>query len=400
MNLGKSKLWTKEYIIITLVNFLVAINFYLLIVIISKYAIDKFNAPRSQAGLAVSIFIIGALVTRLFVGKWLIRFGYKRILLIGIIASIFTSLAYFWISGILFLHIVRLLHGATLGIISTAASTIVADIIPKERRGEGIGFYSLSQTLALSIGPFFAMFLSKHGSYDLIFLVCVIAPAASLIIAAFLSLRKIELTEEQINSMQGFKINHFVEYRAVPISTICLLIYLCYSSIVSFLPVYAEAINLVDTASFFFIVYAIVVLISRPLAGMMFDSKGENSVMYPAILIFAIGMFMFSQSYHGYILLAAAALIGLGFGAVQSSAQTIAVKVTPQHRLGMANSTFFIFSDLGMCIGPLLVGFMIPFLNYRGMYMVMSIVALVCLLLYYLLNAKTTSCVSAASDKL
>lgn len=388
MNLEKVKLWTKEYIIIALVNFLAAMNYYLLMIIVSEYAMNKFNVPSSQAGFTASIFIIGALVARFLVGKWIARVGYKKMLCVGVIASIVITPTYFGVNSVSLLLVVRLLHGATFGIISTSAATIVADIIPKERSGEGIGYYSLSQTLATAIGPFLGMFLSQHGSYSMIFAACTITSAISLIIAPFLSLRKIELTEEQMNSIKGFKLSNFVEFRAVPISIICLLIYLCYSSIVSFLTVYAKVINLVDSASFFFIIYAILVLATRPAVGRLFDSKGENSVMYPAILIFAIGMFLFSHSYHGYTLLLAAALIGLGLGAIQSSTQAIAVKITPPHRLGLANSTYFMLADIGMGIGPLLVGFIIPFLNYRGMYTVVSIVALVCLLLYYLLHGK------------
>ena len=86
----------------------------------------------------------------------------------------------------------------------------------------------------------------------------------------------------------------------------------------------------------------------------MFDLKGENSIMYLAIPLFAIGMFLFSHSYRGYALLLATALIGLGFGAIQSCTQAIAVKITSSHRLGLANLTYFMFSDIGMGIGPLL----------------------------------------------
>jgi MFS family permease len=136
-------------------------------------------------------------------------------------------------------------------------------------------------------------------------------------------------------------------------------------------------------------VFAVVVLISGPTVGRVFDLKGENSIMYPAIMIFAIGMFLFSHSYHGYVLLLAAALVGLGFGAIQSSTQAIAVKITPPHRLGLANSTYFMFSDIGMGIGPLMIGFIIPFIGYSGMYTVVAIIALACLLFYYLLHGKT-----------
>jgi len=225
------------------------------------------------------------------------------------------TLLYFGVNSVILLLVVRFFHGAAFGITSSAAATIVGDIVPKERSGEGIGYYSLSQTLATAIGPFLGMFLSQHGSYSMIFLACAIASAISLVMAPLLSLRKMEFTEEQMKEMQEFKLSNFVESGVIPISIICLLIYLCYSSIVSFLSVYAKEIHLVDAASFFFIVYAVVVLISRPAVGRWFDWKGENLIMYSATLIFAIGMFLFSHSYHGYALLLAAVLIGLGFGA-------------------------------------------------------------------------------------
>ena len=400
MNAVKEKLWTKEYIIIALVNFLTAMNFYLLMIIVSEYAINTFNASSVQAGFSASIFIIGAFVARIFAGKWLARVGYKKMLFAGIVASIILTLAYFGANGVFLLLIVRLLHGAAFGIISTSAATIVADIIPKERDGEGIGYYSLSHTLATAIGPFIGMFLSRHGSYSVIFTACTVASAISLVTAPFLSLRKTELTEKQINDIREFKLGNFVELRVIPVSLICLLIYLCYSSIVSFLSVYAKVINLTAAAGFFFIVYAIAVLVTRPAVGKLFDSKGENAVMYPAILIFAIGMFPFSHSYYGYVLLLAAALIGLGLGAIQSSTQAIAVKITPPHRLGLANSTYFMLCDIGMGIGPVLVGLMIPFLDYRGMYSVVAIIAFACIFLYFLLHGRTTVATATPQQKI
>lgn len=386
----KSKLWTKEYLIIAFVNFLAAMNFYLLMIIISEYAMNKFDSSPSEAGFTASIFIIGALIARLFAGKWIARIGYKKMLCTGVIASLVMTLFYFGANSVPLLLVVRFLHGAAFGITSTSTATIVADIIPKDRSGEGIGYYSLSQTLATAIGPFVGMFLSQHGSYSMIFAACAAVSAISLVMAPFLSLRKMKFTEEQKKDMQGFRLSNFVEPNVIPIAIVSLLIYLCYSSVMSFLTVYAKEIHLVDAANFFFIVFAVVVLASRPAVGRLFDLKGENSILYPAILIFAVGMFLFSRSYYGSVLLLAAALIGLGFGAIQSGTQSVAVKITPPHRMGLANSTYFMFSDIGMGIGPLIVGFIIPFLGYRNMYMVVAFFALACLLFYYLLHGRNT----------
>ncbi|MDR1896394.1 MAG: MFS transporter, partial [Prevotellaceae bacterium] len=183
---------------------------------------------------------------------------------------------------------------------------------------------------------------------------------------------------------------NFIEYKAVPISIIALLIYVCYSSIVSFIAVYAKEINLVEAAGFFFIVEAIVVLASRPSIGKTFDRRGEHVIMYPAIAAFGAGMFLFSQSYQSMTLLLAAVFIGLGLGAIQLSTQAIAVKVASQHRMGLANSTYFMLCDMGIGAGPVLVGCMIPFTGYRGMYAVMSAVTFACIFLYLLLHGRKT----------
>jgi|GEM_PF-5345137 len=189
-------------------------------------------------------------------------------------------------------------------------------------------------------------------------------------------------------SQVGIRLSNIFELPVIPIAIISLIAFMSYSSIVSFLAVYAQEINLVDAASFFFIIYALVVMISRPIIGRLFDARGENKIMYPAIIIFAAGMFLFSHSHVGYELLIAAVLIGIGFGAIQSSTMAIAVKITPSHRLGFANSTYFTFSDIGMGTGPLLVGFIIPFIGYQSMYTVVAVIILACLFFYYFLHGR------------
>lgn len=209
--------------------------------------------------------------------------------------------------------------------------------------------------------------------------------------ALFLSVPEITLTNKQLEEMKGFKWSNFFESKAIPISIVCAIIYFCYSSLISFLTPYAKEIHLMDAASFFFIVYAVVILVSRPITGRLFDSKGENIIMYPAFIIFMIGMIFLSQAHHGVALLVAGAFLGYGIGVVQSCGQAIAVKVTPQHRLGLANSTFYIFVDVGVGAGPFVLGLFIPFSGYRGVYMDMAIVTFACTFLYHLLHGRKAS---------
>ena len=161
-----------------------------------------------------------------------------------------------------------------------------------------------------------------------------------------------------------------------------------YSGILSFMTSYAKEINLMEAASFFFLVYAVFILISRPFTGRLLDKKGDNIVMYPALLLFVIGLVTLSQANQGFILLLAGALIGLGFGTMNSCCQAIAIKESPRHRVGLATSTFYVFMDSGVGVGPFLLGFIIPIVGFRGLYLTLAVVVFASIFLYYVLHGK------------
>ncbi len=385
--MSKSKLWTKDFIIVSSINFLLTLVFYLLIVIIGVYAVDEYHATTSQAGLVTGIFIVGTLIGRLFIGRSIDSIGRKRTLFIGLILYILSSALYFIHLGIAFLLITRLLHGITLGIASTATGTIVAQIIPASRRGEGIGYYSMSATLATAIGPFVGLYMSQHTSTQIIFSLCLVLGIISLITAFFVNVPVLEGATKR-KGENGFKLSQFIEPKAIPIALITLVVAFCYSSVLSFINFYAIEIDLVSAASFFFLVYSIAVLASRPFTGRLMDVKGANYVMYPAFIFFTAGMLLLGFAHNSLTLLAAGVLIGLGFGNMQSCTQAIAIKLTPPHRMGLATSTFFIFLDAGLGFGPYLLGFFIPFTGYSTLYMILGVVVLVSSGLYYLLHGK------------
>jgi MFS family permease len=186
-------------------------------------------------------------------------------------------------------------------------------------------------------------------------------------------------------------IRDFFERSVIPISVFMLIVGVANSSILSFISAYATEINLVDAASFFFVMYAAFLLMSRPFTGKLFDLRGENSVMYPSIALFGIGLIFLSQAEHAMTLLVAGALIGVGFGTLQSSAQTIAVSQVPHHRVGLATSTFFTFYDLGMGAGPFILGYLMQVTGFRGLYLVMAAIAFIAIPIYYLLHGKNRS---------
>lgn len=384
--MSKSNLWTKDFLIISVSNFFIYFTFYLLMVTSTVYATDKFNGTPSQAGLASGIFVIGTLVARLIAGRFINKIGWKSTLYIGAILFLLTTFFYYFVTGLNSLYTLRFINGAAYGIASTATGTIVAKIIPHERHGEGIGYYGLSITLAGALGPFLGMSLRSAG-FNTTFTLCIVLLVISLISIFFLRVPKVEAIPED-NVGGKFSLHNYFEVKSLPIAIIGFLIAFGYSSILSFLTPYTQEINLVEVGSFFFIVYVIVIFLSRPYTGKMFDIKGENSVIYPAIFLFAIALLVLSQSINGFMLLLSGALVGLGFSTFVSSAQAVAIKVAPRHRVGLATSTFFIFLDGGIGVGPFILGLLIPVIGYRSLYVCMAIVVFACLILYFLLHGR------------
>lgn len=388
MNHTNNKLWTKDFIVVSSVNFLLTLVFYLLMVTISVYAVETFDASPSVAGLVTGIFVIGILIGRLFIGNVMDKIGRKKTLYIGLIFFTLTSSLYFLNIGIYFLLFNRFVHGLALGIASTAAGTIVAQGIPATRKGEGIGYYSMSATLAAAIGPFIGLYMSQHTGFQMIFSFCFATGILSLIAAIFVKVSPLDTTITTEKDKSFLKLSNFVEPKALPIAFITMAIGLGYASILSFINFYAIEIGLVEAASFFFIVYSIVILLSRPLTGRLMDVKGANFVMYPAFFLFALGMLFLSSAHSGFTLLFAGVLIGLGFGNMQSCTQAIAVKLTPPHRMAFATSTFYIFLDASLGFGPSIIGLIIPFTGYRNLYLFMSIFIIISSILYYYLYGK------------
>ena len=384
--MDKERLWTKDFIMIAVTNFLIYMVFYLLMVIIASYAVDKFHASTSIAGLVSGIFIIGILVGRLGTGRVIEDMGSRKVLIAGTLFFIITSASYLAAVNIPLLTIIRFLHGFAYGVASTATGTIVAKIIPDARRGEGIGYYSMSQILATALGPFIGIVLSRHVDFEIIFIVTSIIAAIGFAISFVISepARKAP-KQDEVKAVKSFHISNFLEYKAIPISIIVLIVGFAYSVVLTFISLYSKQLHLEEAASFFFLVYAITVIVSRPFSGRLLDAKGAKFVVYPCLFIFAIGMLLLSQTSHGITLLLAGSIIGLGYGNFLSCGQAISIIGAPSHRLGLATATYYIFLDVGFGVGPYIFGSLIPFMGYRGLYLALAIMTLATIILYYFL---------------
>lgn len=385
----EQKLWTKDFITISIINFILMLAMYLLLVTIAPFAVEQYGASTSMAGLVSGIFIIGTLIARIFSGGLIGKVGGKRMLFIGLLVSTIATAFYFGSANMSLLLANRLFHGIGLGIASTATGTMIAQAIPPSRRGEGIGYFSMSTVMATAIGPFFGIFMSQHYPFHMLFVLCLALSIVTLIMYFFVNEKvKASTTNKQEAVRKQIGLSDFIERKALPISIITLFVALAYSGVLSFISFYAKEINLVQVASFFFLVYAIVVLLSRPFSGKLLDVKGAKFVVIPSLMLFALGMVVLSQTHSGIMLLAAGAIFGLGYGNFQSCAQAIALKGISVERLGIATSTFYIFLDSGLGFGPYFLGVVVPSLGYRGMYEVLTVVIVLSLAAFVYLFRK------------
>lgn len=385
-----NRLWTKDFICVCATNFFMILNYYYLLVTIPIYIIQDLHSPKSQVGLIVTVFFIAAIMIRPFAGQWMSSFGIRKVFLGALFLYFVSALLYFFTTSLISLLILRILHGIGFGMLTTATGTIVADLVPEKRKGEGMGYYGLMINISMAIGPFLGLTAIYSWGKGIMFGISLASVILGTLTGLFISLpKKAKRDAEKISKKKGLNLKNLFEMSALKISIVGLFFGVIYSSIISFVSVYADDIHLSDVSSFFFIVYAIVLLLSRPFTGRWFDRYGANVIMYPAIISFAIGMLILSQASNAFLFLLSAACIGLGWGTIFPSSQTIAVQLAPSSRRGVATATFLSILDIGIGIGSLIVGFVGAGIGYSSLYFYFSIIGVLGIFVYYVLHGKT-----------
>lgn len=372
--------WSKDFVVNALVNFIAFLVFYLFTIILVEYAVHDLQATVGEAGLAVGLFVIFEFVGRIIAGRLSTSMALKPLLIIGTVVYLLSSLLYLPIHSLGLLYGLRMVHGTAFGIIATATTTIVTRLVPAEHHGEGIGYFALGITLATAIGPFAGMWLQQYGSYVIIEWFCAALSLLGVVLALLLHVPA-EAGASRMPQKHG--IAAYVEYSILPLGLIGLLIGMCFSGIISFMSPYIKEIGLAQSGSWFFIVYAVAIILSRPFVGRFFDRRGENFVMYPLFISFALGMFCLGSAESAGMLFLSAALVGIGYGSFNPSAQALSVKLTTLDRAGVATATFSALFDIGMGLGAYVLGMFVPILGYRSLYISTVGIIVVCIALYY-----------------
>ncbi len=381
-------IFTRNFIAVSLINFMVMVAYYLLFVISGPYTEAEFGASPSISGLVAGLMLIGCLAGRFVTGRIISQIGFKIVLFAGILIYTVSMGLYLVADNLPLLMLIRFLSGIGVGCIGTVTGTLIVHIIPIHLYGQGINYFSMSTVLALALGPFLGILLMQHIGFTELFLLCAVFGVAGFFLGLLLSFPVLEPPSTEPTPSRGFRLRNYIAFEIIPLSAVVLIVSACYGSVQAFISFYTREIGLAPAASFFFLVYAVAAFCLRPFAGKLFDRKGPDIIIYPALIAAACGLALLSQTDSAATLLISGALLGIGIGNFQTTAQAASIKLVPKKHFGQATSTYFIFLDMGIGIGPYLLGLLVPVTGYDGLYLFTVGLVLISIPLYYLVYSR------------
>lgn len=372
-------IWTATFAGAVLVNFLLSVVFYMLMTTMALYAMGQFGADATEAGLAASIFMLGALVTRLLATRLVVTLGAARTFAIGAALALAFCLAYLVAAPLWVLVAVRFLHGAGFGLAHSAIGGIAQSALPRQRRGEGIGYFATASTLGTALGPLAGIAALHAGGYGGMFVSS--ATVSLVVLAISLLMRRVgrEASAEVVlsdgpagtgdeSASLPAKLGQSAALRTIlPIGSIAFVQSLAYSGVAAFIGAHSATLGVPSATGPFFIVYAAAVVLVRLSGGKILDRRGPSTVFYPSIIAYMMGLVLIALAPNLWVLLAGAFLLGLGYGSLLPTGQTIAMSLLPASQSGVAFSWYFLFVDLGFGLGPLLMGFIVQLSDTRTM---------------------------------
>ena len=373
----EEQLWTRDFVVITLISLFTFIGFQMLLPTLPVYA-KLLGGSDTAAGLVVGIFTFSAVIIRPFTGYFLDVYGRKGILLMGLLIFTASVLAYIWAPSLLILLVFRFIHGLGWGLTSTASSTVATDVIPKSRLGEGMGYYGLSGTLSMALAPALGLYIISCFNFNVLFLLSAGMLTVAIVLALTINYHKPATTKPGFN---------LIEKAALRPTIVVFFITMTYGAVVAFIALYAAQQGIGNIGSFFTI-YALTLALARPICGRLADRIGFGFVIIPGIILIAGAMFLlyFAGSIQWFWLVAI--LYGAGFGAAQPALQALAVISVPPQRRGLANGTFFTGFDMGIGLSSIMWGAVAGVTGYSVMYLLATIPAMAALVSYLLLGRK------------
>ncbi|RCW63754.1 MFS transporter [Saliterribacillus persicus] len=373
---SSNTIWTKDFILLCFVNFFIFAGFQMTLPVLPLF-LNDLGGNEQLIGLIVGIFTFSALIIRPISGHLLESLGRKWVYILGLLIFVISVGSYIWITSILLLFLMRIVQGLGWGMSTTAGGTIATDIIPAKRRGEGMGYFGLSGNLAMAFGPALGLLLVKVFNFPITFFVAAFGGFLAFVIAYFIKYKPVD-TKSSVHHEKRFDI---FEKSALRPALLLFFITMTFGGITTFLPLYANQEG-ISGIEWYFTIFALALMISRPVSGKIYDQKGHKLVFIPGAILIMIAMVILVYMDNSWMLVSAAFFFGFGFGSIQPALQSWAVQEAPLNRRGMANATFYSSFDLGVGFGAIFFGVIADKIGYSEIYIASAISVLIAILLY------------------
>ena len=383
----KDRLVTPSYCFILAANFLLYFGFWLLIPVLPFYLSEVFSAGNSTIGIILSCYTVAALCIRPFSGYFLDSFARKPLYLMAYFIFM-TMFAGYIIAGSLTLFILfRIIQGVSFGMVTVGGNTVVIDIMPSSRRGEGLGYYGLSNNIAMAVGPMSGLFLHDAGmSFTTIFC-CSLGSC----IAGFVCASLVKTPYKPPVKREPISLDRFILLKGIPAGISLLLLSIPYGMTTNYVAMYAKQIGINATTGFFFTFMAIGMAISRIFSGKIVDRGKITQVISAGLYLVVFSFFLLSACVYliswnnmlcTVVFFAVALLLGVGFGIMFPAYYTLFVNLAPNSQRGTATSTYLTSWDVGIGIGMLTGGYIAEVSTFDKAYLFGACLTIVSMLYF------------------
>ena len=383
----KDKLVTSCYCFILAANFLLYFGFWLLIPVLPFYLSEVFSAGNSTIGIILSCYTVAALCIRPFSGYFLDSFARKPLYLMAYFIFM-TMFAGYIIAGSLTLFIMfRIIQGVSFGMVTVGGNTVVIDIMPSSRRGEGLGYYGLSNNIAMAVGPMSGLFLHDAGmSFTTIFC-CSLGSC----MAGFVCASLVKTPYKPPVRREPISLDRFILLKGIPAGISLLLLSIPYGMTTNYVAMYAKQIGINATTGFFFTFMAIGMAISRIFSGKIVDRGKITQVISAGLYLVVFSFFLLSACVYliswnnmvcTIVFFSVALLLGVGFGIMFPAYNTLFVNLAPNSQRGTATSTYLTSWDVGIGIGMLTGGYIAEVSTFDKAYLFGACLTIVSMLYF------------------
>ncbi len=345
------RIWHKDFLLLIGSNFLMYITYYAILSALPIYLVSDLHASKMQVGVVVGAYTIASVLVRPFSGFALDRFGRRTIFLLALIIYSVLFAGYLVALSITSIILLRFAQGLTWGFTTVSGSTIAVDITPTRKRGQGIGYFALSTTIGMSVGPVIGLFVCHQWGYTVMFVSGVFISLASLGCAWAVRLRKRFVVGKHIK----LKLNSMFEKTSVRPSMNVFLTMIAYGALLSFVALYGREIG-IQNSSLYFLILSFGIAGARLTAGKHFDRKGPRRIITLCLILLVVGFPLLALAHNAVLFYISAVIIGFGNGVIFPTFQGMVNNLADAKHRGAANSTLYTAVDLGMGLGMIMAG--------------------------------------------